>query len=84
MTMREYYLVDKFNLKKDKNMIVHVFVLIAVLVVGVTGIYYSGKPDDKVEELAEEIMESEMEKIFHLRNGELDGKIDLTPSTPED
>lgn len=82
---REYYLEEKLKLfKKEKSMVGHIVVLVAVVVVGVAGVYFSGKQDAVIEEIAEEVIESEMEQIFHLHRGELEGKIDLTPASKED
>lgn len=62
--------------------IIAVGVLALAAVVGIGFSYYTKTDDSPIEEMAEEVIDFEAEKLLHLEKGTI--KVDLTPQSVED
>lgn len=60
-----------------------VIILGLAIALGIGAKYITGDDDSATEETAESVIENTIENALGLDGGSLDGKIDLSPSTPE-
>lgn len=63
--------------------IIPVVVIAAALAVGFGYAKFSKKEDSMPEEVAESIIEAELEDVLDLPDGSLNGKIDISSNSPE-
>jgi hypothetical protein len=71
---------------KDEKMITWIIggvTILLLVAVGVGSYHKTGEPDGKMEELAESGIERVIEEKLNLEKGTMQGKIDLTPGSPE-
>lgn len=58
-------------------------VVIGSAIIGISARYWTKQQDSTVEELSEAFIEGQIEKALDLKEDALDGKIDLSPGSPE-
>ena len=68
---------------KEMGSVILLGMVIASAVVGITARYWTKQNDSPVEEVSEAFIESQIEKALDLKEDTLDGKIDLSPGSPE-
>jgi hypothetical protein len=72
-------------MNKEKGFFTSVVLLISLACISGYAYYIINMEDDdsELEEAVEHVIEVEVEDLFHLDKGKMDGKIDLTPKSKE-
>ena len=67
----------------DMGMTIIIGAILLALGIGFGAKHLAGQPDSPVEEYSEAIAEDMIEQLFGLEDGSMNGKIDISPGSPE-
>lgn len=69
--------------QKGLALIIPLIAIAAFAVIGIGAAIITKQSDGEIEEMAEDALEEELEDSLGLPDDSLEGKIDLTPGSPE-